>query len=424
MLRTSPIPAETLLDHVKPGADLIVPLACGEPTTLIDALEADNERLAGVRIHQMHALHDRPYLAGEFGDRLRHVSYFLSPVTRRHYWNGNIDLIPANFSEMPQTLRRTASDPIVLAAASTPDDRGFFTLGTNADYVAPLIGKVPFFLEVTPHMPRTFGLNEIHESQVIGWTESDRPLLEVPPVPQNPVDEKIAEFIAPEIPDGATLQVGIGGIPNALMSKLTDHRELGVHTELISDGIVELVECGVITGTQKKWRPNKLVGTFCMGTQQLYDWLDRNHAVDMLPVHLVNDPRMIAKEPDFAAINATAEVDLFGQCASETIGGKYWSSSGGQADFSRGAMFAERGKAFMVLHSTTRDGQSKIRARLTAGAVVTTGKNTVDHIVTEYGIASLRGRTIAERAYALIEIAHPDHREQLEREAFANGLLH
>jgi acyl-CoA hydrolase len=161
-----------------------------------------------------------------------------------------------------------------------------------------------------------------------------------------------------------------------------------------------------------------------MGTQRLYDWLDKNHVVDMLPVHLVNDPRMIAKEPDFAAINATAEVDLYGQCASETIGGKYWSSSGGQADFSRGAMFAERGKAFMVLHSTTSDGTSKIRATLTDGAIVTTNKNTVDHIVTEYGIARLRGRTIAERAYALIEIAHPDHREQLEREAFANGLLH
>jgi acyl-CoA hydrolase len=424
MLRTSPVPAEKLLDFVKPGADLIVPLACGEPTALIDALEAGNERLSGVRIHQMHALHDRAYLAGEFGDRLRHVSYFLSPVTRRHYWDGNLELVPANFSELPRTLGLTTKDPIVIAAASPPDSRGYFTLGTNADYVAPLIGKVPFFLEATPHMPRTFGLNAIHESQLLGWTESDRALPEVMPTAQNPIDEKIAAFIAPEIRDGDTLQVGIGGVPNALLSKLKDHRELGVHTELISDGIVELVECGAITGTQKKWRPNKLVSTFCMGTQNLYDWLHENHAIDMLPVHLVNDPRMIAREPDFAAINATAEVDLYGQCASETIAGKYWSSSGGQADFARGAMYAERGRAYMVLHSTTSSGASKIRASLTAGAIVTTNKNTVDHIVTEYGIASLRGRTIADRARALIAIAHPDHREQLEREAFENGLLH
>lgn len=424
MLRTSSVPAEALLDHIEPGADLIVPLACGEPTALIDALEDANEQLSGVRIHQMHALHDRPYLHGEFGDRLRHVSYFLSPVTRKPYWEGHIDLVPANFSEMPQTLHRSARNPVVIAAASPPDDRGYFTLGTNADYVASLIGKVPFFLEVTSHMPSTHGLNAVHESQIVGWTESDRPLVEVPGVDGNPLDERIATLIAAEIADGSTLQVGIGGVPNALMSMLRDHRELGIHTELISDGIVDLVERGAITGTQKKWRPNKIVATFCMGSNHLYEWLDHNHAVDMLPVDLVNDPRRIAREPDFVAINATASVDLYGQCASETIAGKYWSSSGGQSDFARGAMYAERGKAFMVLHSTTNDGKSKICASLGPGSVVTTLKNTVDHVVTEYGIARLRGRSITERALALIDIAHPDHRAQLERDAHGMGILH
>jgi acyl-CoA hydrolase len=423
MLRTSPVSAETLLDHVKPGADLIIPIACGEPTTLVDALEANNEQLAGVRIHQMHVLHERPYLAGDYYDRLRHVSYFLSPITRKHFWAGTIDLIPANFSELPETLHRTATHPVVVAATSLPDDRGYFSLGTNADYVAPLIGKVPFFLEATPHMPRTIGVNEIHESQVAGWIESDRTLPLVPPIPRSELDEKIASFIAPEIANGSTLQVGIGGVPNAVMALLKDHKELGVHTELLSDGLVELVECGAITGSQKKFQPHKLVSTFCMGSQHLYDWLDGNELVEMLPVDHVNDPRIIGREPDFVAINATAEVDLFGQCASETIAGQYWSSSGGQADFSRGAMFAERGKAFMVLHSTTADGTSKIRAQLTPGAVVTTNKNTIDHIVTEYGIARMRGRTITERAFALIEIAHPDHREQLERDAHACGIL-
>ncbi|MBI5105897.1 MAG: propionyl-CoA--succinate CoA transferase [Solirubrobacterales bacterium] len=416
-------PPEAVLDHVGPHADLIVPLANGEPVALLDALEEHHERLQHVRIHQMHALHERPYIRGECGDHLRHVSYFLSPATREAYWNGTCDLVPANFSEMPRTLRDATRCSMVLAAASPPDAHGYFTLGTNADYVAPLIGHVPFFLEVTPHMPRTFGLNQIHVSQVAGWCETDRRLLEVPPVEPSDKDEAIAEIVADFVPDGATLQVGIGGVPNALLSRLKDHRHLGIHTELISDGIVELVERGVVTGTCKRTRPNKVVATFCLGTQRLYDWLDDNGAVEMLPVDLVNDPRRIAREDDFISINATTEVDLYGQCASETVAGRYWSSSGGQADFARGAMYSANGRAFIVLHSTTRAGRSRIRTHLTPGSVVTTLKNTVDHVVTEHGIARLRGRTLAERARALIEIAAPEHREELEREAFESGIL-
>jgi len=418
-----PVAPAAVLDHVPPRADLVVPLANGEPATLLDALEDQYERLDRVRIHQMHALRERPYIRGELGDHLRHVSYFLSAATRQAYWDGSVDLVPANFSEMPRTLREHTACSMVLAAASEPDARGYFTLGTNADYVAPLIGHVPFFLEVTPHMPRTFGLNQIHVSQVAGWTRSEQPLADVAPVPPDDRDRTIADIIAAEIPDGATLQVGIGGIPNALLSRLTSHRNLGIHTELISDGIVDLVEAGVVTGTCKQLRPNKVVATFCLGTRRLYDWLDDNGAVEMLPVDLVNDPRRIAMERDFMSINATTEVDLYGQCASETIAGRYWSSSGGQADFARGAMYAQGGKAFIVLHATTSKGHSRIRARLTEGSVVTTLKNTVDNVVTEYGIARLRGRSLADRARALIAIAHPDHRDDLEREAVAGGIL-
>jgi acyl-CoA hydrolase len=272
-------------------------------------------------------------------------------------------------------------------------------------------------------MPRTFGLNQIHVSQVLGWTESDQPLVEVPPASPDARDEVIAEHVAAEVPNGATLQVGIGGIPNALLWRLRDHRDLGIHTELISDGIVALVERGVVTGTRKQMRPNKVVATFCLGTRRLYDWLDDNGAIELLPVDLVNDPRRIAIERDFISINATTEVDLYGQCASETIAGRYWSSSGGQADFARGAMYAEGGKAFIVLHATTSKGRSRIRTRLTEGSVVTTLKNTVDNVVTEYGIARLRGRSLSDRARALIAIAHPDHREALEREAVEAGVL-
>jgi acyl-CoA hydrolase len=263
----------------------------------------------------------------------------------------------------------------------------------------------------------------VHHSQVVGWCESDRALVEVPRAVARPTDRVIGELVAERIPDGATIQIGIGSIAAAVLDALRDHRDLGIHTELLADGIVNLVEAGVATGVRKQLRRNKVEATFCLGTQRLYDWLHDNGAVELLPVDLVNDPRRIAREDDFISINATTEVDLYGQCASETIAGRYWSSSGGQADFARGAMYSTRGQAFIVLHSTTSKGRSRIRTRLTEGSVVTTLKNTVDNVVTEFGIARLRGASLAERARALIAIAHPDHREQLEREAFAAEIL-
>jgi acyl-CoA hydrolase len=414
---------EDVLAHVGPGTDVILPLANGEPVGILDVLERENERLSGVRVHQMHALQERPYIYGAFGDRLRHVSYFLSGATRKAYWEGGCDLVPNHFSEMPRLLEQVTRHPVVLAAASPPDRAGYFSLGTNADYVASLIGKVPFFLEVNERMPRTFGLNQIHASQLLGYCEADRPLVEVPPAQPDERDRAIAASIVERIPDGATLQVGIGGIPNAVLDALGEHRDLGIHTELLADGIVDLVEAGVATGVRKQLRRNKVEATFCLGTQRLYDWLHDNGAVELLPVDLVNDPRRIAREEDFISINATTEVDLYGQCASETIAGRYWSSSGGQADFARGAMYSPRGQAFIVLHSTTSLGHSRIRMRLTEGSVVTTIKNTVDHVVTEWGIAKLRGRSLADRARALIAVAHPDHRETLEREAHEARLL-
>lgn len=414
-----------VLDHIPEGADVVVPLANGEPTAVLDAIGDAVDRLRGVRIHQMHALHDRPYLhADPQDDRLRHVSYFLSHVTRPAFWAGTIDLVPNHFSEVPLILNRSAPPTLVVAAASPPDRHGYFSLGTNADYVASFIGRVPFFLEATPHMPRTRGANVIHHSQVVGWCESDRPLVEVPRAEPQPVDERIAGFVAERIPDGATIQVGIGGISNAVLDALRGHRGLGVHTELLHDGIVDLVEAGVVTGVNKEVRRNRIVATFCLGTRRLYDWLDENASVEMLGVEFVNDPRVIGRLSCFASVNATTEVDLFGQCASETVAGRYWSSSGGQADFARGAMFSERGRAFIVTRSTTRDGRSRIVGRLTPGSAVTTSKNTVDHVVTEHGVAELRGRSLAQRARALIAIADPAHRESLEAEARSLGIVH
>ena len=418
-----PVPAEAVLDLLIPGADVIVPLANGEPTSILDAIEAAADQLEGVRIHQMHALRDRPYLHGVYGDRLRHVSYFLSHITRPAYWEGTIDLVPNHFSEVPTLLRRSTRCTVVIAACSPPDQHGYFSLGTNADYVVDLIGRVPIFLEATPHMPRTRGANLVHHSQVEGWCESDRPLIEVPRSEPNDVDRAIASLVAERIPDRASVQIGIGSIASAVLDSLGGHRDLGIHTELLHDGMVDLVEAGVVTGAYKEVRRNRVVTTFCLGTRRLYDWLEDNAVVELLGVDFVNDPRVIAWMRRFNSVNATTEVDLMGQCASETIGGRYWSSSGGQADFARGAMYAEEGQAFIVTPSLTRAGDSRIVASLTAGSVVTTLKNTVDHVVTEHGVAELRGRSLADRARALIAVADPSARDDLNRAARRLGLF-
>jgi acyl-CoA hydrolase len=419
-----PVPAEAVLDHLEDGADVIVPLANGEPVSVLDAMEAGARRFRGVRVHQMHALHDRAYLHGTMREHLLHVSYFLSPVTRPAFYERGCELVPNNFSEVPRLLRETTRCSLVVAAAAPMDRHGYFSLGTNCDYVGPFIGRVPFFLEVNEQMPRTFGRNQVHSTQIAGWTGVDRPLVEVTPTVPDAAARAIADHVAERIPDGATLQAGIGSIPNALLERLRDHHDLGIHTELLSDGIIDLVERGVVTGTRKRLRTGKIVGTFALGTRELYDFLDENPAVEMLPVDYVNDPRVIAQEDCFISINATTEVDLVGQCASETVAGRYWSSSGGQADFARGAMFSPHGRGFVVLPSTAAGGTvSRIRCALTTGSIVTTIKNTVDQVVTEYGVAEMRGRSISERARALIAVAHPDFRDELASEAKAAGYL-
>ncbi len=415
---------DAVLDHVTSGCDIIVPLANGEPVTLLDALEAHADQLTDVRVHQMHALRDRPYLHGTFGDHLRHVSYFLSHVTRPCFHAGTIDLVPNNFSEMRSILARATTDPLVLAAASRPDRHGYFSLGLNADYVSSFIGRARFFLEANAQMPRTFGRNQVHVSQVVGWSEADYPLVQIAPPATADADHRIAAFVAERMADRSTIQVGIGGIPNAILAALVGHRDLGVHTELISDGVMDLVERGVVTGVAKNLNRTKTVGTFALGTQRLYDFLDENTAFELWPVRYVNDPRVIAQESGFVSINATVAVDLIGQCASETVGGRYFSSSGGQADFARGAMYSPGGQGFVVLHSTAKDGSiSKIVPTLAPGDVVTTPKNTVDKVVTEWGVAELRGRSIRQRSAALIAIAHPDHRDRLRAAARQLGYL-
>ncbi len=415
--------AEQLIDLIEPGADIIVPIANGEPTRLLDLMEEHAGQLSEVKIHQMLALRERAYIRGEI-EGLRHVSYFLSGATRNVYQQAKMDLVPNNFHEMPRLLQKTTTMSMIMTVASPMDEHGYFTFGTQADYIAEFVGKVPFILEVNDQMPRTFGRNQIHISQIVGYVEHHAPLAEEKVSAVSEKDIQIASAIIGDIQDGDTLQIGIGSVPNAVISMLKDHRHLGIHTEMLPDGVANLVDSGAIDGTRKYTNPGKIVATFAYGSKKLYDFIDGNPAVEMLPVSLVNDPREIAKEKNIVSINATTEVDFYGQCASETVGGRYYSSSGGQIDFARGVRFAENGKGYICMPSTAKnDSLSRIKMNLSPRSVVTTGKNDVDNIVTEYGVARLHGVSIAERTKRLIGIAHPKFRDELMFEAKKNGFL-
>ncbi|TQR12903.1 acetyl-CoA hydrolase/transferase family protein [Psychrobacillus soli] len=423
-MKTKQLTDRQVIDLIEKDADIIFPLTNGEPHKLLDILEANANELTNVKIHQLLSLKSRPYMEGAFPGKLKHVSYFLSGATRKMFHQGMVDLVPNHFHEMPRILRQSTNMSMIMAVASPMDEFGYFSLGTQADIVSEFIGTVPFILEVNKHMPRTFGENQIHISQIAGFIENDRPLFEDVAPPIGEKDMQIASFVAENINNGDTLQIGIGSIPNAVVSLLKGHRHLGIHTEMFVDGIVDLVEAGAIDGTQKFTNKGKIIATFAHGSNKLYHFLHNNPAVQFLPVSIVNDPREIAKEERIVSINATTEVDLYGQCASETVAGKYYSSTGGQADFARGVRFAKEGKGFVCMTSTAKNDEiSRIKLSLAPGSVVTTSKNDVDAIVTEYGIARMYGKPISERAKQLISIAHPKFREELTFEAKKMGFI-
>jgi acyl-CoA hydrolase len=415
---------ETVLEHIEPGADVIVGAGNGEPRTVVDVIEAAADRLQGVRMHQMLPLRPRPCFSTG-GPGLRHVSWFLTPADRDAFHAGTCDLVPNNFSEVPLLMRTATKASLLVVAVAPPDRHGYFSLGLQADYSAALIGRVPFFVEVNHQMPRTFGENQVHVSQLLGWCEADYPLVDVPNRRGDALDERIADLVAERIPHGATLQAGIGAVPSLVLERLREHRDLGIHSEILAEGFIDLVECGAVTGTRKKTNRNTIVVTGAHGAKRLQTFVEENAGVEFWPVDMTNDSRLIGQEDDMVAINATLEVDFLGQCASESLGSHYWSSTGGQLDFGHGAMYAERGQAFIVLLSTAgADGEiSRIVPQLHPGAAVTTLKNVVDKVVTEHGVAELRGTPIGERTRRLIAIADPRHRDELTRRAVELGYL-
>ena len=411
---------------VRNGDTIIVPTAVGEPPALLTALSEQRRDFHDVRVAQILAVRKYGYFDHATVDHVRHEAYFFSGASRAGGQDGWIDYTPAYFSELPVLIARDMIPAdVVFSMASPMDEHGFFSLALAADYTMAAIEKAhAVVLEVNPNVPFANGDCHIHISQVTALTESDEPVLEVGLPKIGPVQEAIGKYVADMIPDGATLQIGYGGIPDAVVMQLTHKHDLGIHTEMVGDGIMTLVEAGVITNRKKNYHHGKMLATFALGSKKLYQFMHRNPALEMHPVDFTNDPYLAGKNDNLHAINATLQIDFMGQCGSESLGYTPYSGTGGQADFVRAANRSNGGKAFIVLPSTAKnDTISRIVPTLASGTHVSTGKNDINYVVTEYGVAQLRGKTARQRCESLIGIAHPDFRGELRDMARRMKLL-
>jgi 4-hydroxybutyrate CoA-transferase len=406
---------------VRSGDTIMVANACGEPRTVLEALADRADELRDVRTAAILVLGEPSYLRPEISSSIRHISLFCSTKTRRAVSEGWGDFMPCFFSQVPALLGKHLPADVAMVSVSPPDEAGFCSLGVSVDYSRRAVQVCRTVIaEVNPSMPRLLGDCLVHVSEIDYLVPVDRPIPEVPPSPPTGAERKTGENAAELIEDGATLQIGIGAMPEVVCSRLRDRKDLGVHSEMISDAVMDLVCEGVITNARKSLHPGKIIATFIMGSRRLYNWLDRNPLIEMHPVSYTNNPAVIAQNRNMVAVNAALEVDLLGQVCSDSLGPYQYSGVGGQVDFVRGARLSEGGKAVIVLTSTARDGTvSRIVPTLKRGAAVTTSRNDVDYVVTEYGVAQLHGKTNRERMAALINIAHPDYQEELEREGHA-----
>ena len=408
---------------VKSGDTIVVQGSTSIPMVLLRALTARAAELRDVKIISGFGVHpeEAPYAKRELIDSFRALNIFVPNNLRRAMKEGVADTIPCFLGEVP-SLFRSGLVPVDVAFlnVSEPDEEGYCSFGISADiaFSGAECAKT-IIAQVNKYMPRTFGDPVIHVSKITALCRGDEPLVEVPtPVPSE-VDTKIGNFIANEIPDGATLQIGVGGIPNAVINALSNHQHLGLHTEAITDGVLPLIEKGIIDNSQKKILPGKSVGSLILGSKHLYDYIDGNRDFVIRDVAWTNDPQIIRQNPRAMAINSAIEVDLTGQICADSIGETIISGVGGQHDFMYGAALSEGGKCFIALPSMTNKGQSKIVAHLAPGAGVVTTRFQAQYIVTEHGIAFLRNLPLADRAKALIRIADPSVREDLERAAVA-----
>ncbi len=414
------------LNLLKDGDFIIVPTGVGEPPTLLTALSDQRRRFRDIKVAQILAVRKYGYFDPETSEHVRHTAFFFGGASRAGGQAGWIDFIPAYFSELPSLIERgQIPADVVFSMASPMDAHGYFSLSLGADYTMAAVTKARVVvLEVNPNVPFANGHCQVHISQVAALIESSEPVMEVGLPTIGPVQEAIGKYVADMIDDGATLQIGYGGIPDAVVMQLTAKHDLGIHTEMIGDGILTLIESGAVTNRKKNYLPGKMVATFALGSKKLYQFMHRNPALEIHPVDFTNDPYLAAQNDKLMAINATLQIDFLGQCGSESLAHLPYSGTGGQVDFVRAANRSRGGKAFIVLPSTAKnDSISRIVPSLSPGTHVTTGKNDINYVVTEFGVAQLRGKSAKQRTLEMISIAHPNFRAELAESAKRMQLL-
>lgn len=405
---------------IKSGDKVFVHSAASAPRMLINALAKRGDELRGVEILHLHTDAEAPYAEEALNESFRVNNLFVGSNVRKAVQSGRADYIPIFLSEVPLLFRRNIIplDAAILQV-SPPDKNGYCTLGLSVDTsLAAAQSAKSLIAEINPNMPRTHGDGAIHISKFDRVTEVDYALPTLLLPEPTDVERRIGQHVANLVENGSTLQMGIGTIPNAALDAMQNHKELGIHTEMFSDGVIQLVEKGIITNEHKRKHRNHIVTGFIMGSKKLYDFVDDNPLVRVLDIAYVNDTSIIRRNPKVVAINSAIEIDLTGQVCADSIGTRIYSGVGGQMDFIRGASLSEGGKPIIALPSTTRKGISRITSMLKPGAGVVTTRAHVHYIVTEYGVAELFGKNLRQRAGQLIDIAHPDHREALEKEAF------
>lgn len=416
------ISADEAVKVVKSGDHIHLSSVASAPQVLIEALCRRGEagELKDVRIHHLHTEGPAPYSDPRFNGIFFHQGFFIGANVRPSVQSGYSDYIPVFLSETQKLYRCGALRcDVAMIQICPPDRHGFVSLGTSVDATLAAIECAGTVIAVVnSNVPRAWGQAMIPMDMIDIFVEDNTPLKEARFTAPDEVETAIGRHCAELIEDGACLQMGIGAIPNAVLAQLGGHKDLGIHTEMFADGVLELVESGVITGRNKVTDRGKLVSTFLMGSQRVYDFIDDNPMVAMMDVGYTNDPYVIARNPKMTAINSAVQIDLTGQVCADSIGKKFYSGTGGQVDFIYGASLSEGGKAIIAMPSCTKNGVSKIAPTIMEGAGVVTSRAHVHWVVTEYGAVDLYGRSMEERAKLLISIAHPDHREELDRAAF------
>lgn len=417
--RLHAVSAEEAVQVVKSGDRVFIQGTAMTPTELVDALCNRYQELKDVEFIHIHTEGQAKYADAPYNESFLTNSCFVGANVRKTVNTRTGDYIPVFLSEIHLLFRRGILPiDVALIQVSPPDKHGYCSLGTSVDIALPAIQVAKKVIaQVNPQVPRTHGDGIIHISDIDEFIAVDRPIICHQDRPMTEIEQQIGYHVASLIEDGATLQMGIGNIPNAVLQNLTNHKRLGIHTEMFSDGLLPLIEKGVVTGEEKVIKTGKIVTCFAVGSQRLYDFVDDNPFVDFKEAAFTNDTALIRSNPKVTAINSAIEIDLTGQVCADTIGAYQFSGVGGQMDFIRAASLSEGGKPIIAMPSVTSKGRSKITAFLQPGAGVTTTRAHVHYVATEYGVVNLFGKNLLQRAKALISIAHPDHREQLEREA-------